>query len=78
MNANPSLNIYFEGEYMAAQVLKDTQICPVDLYVKTMVVKDAIKLAKKSDSLPDSSGSLKKIYPNEDDTDGAYVSDTIV
>ena len=45
INASPSLNIYFDnhdkGEHYKPT---DADICEVDLYVKSRVVKDAILL----------------------------------
>jgi len=76
INCNPSLNIYFEGEYMAAQVPTEADICPVDYYVKSTVVTDTVNLVRKKDE-PTSYESLNKIYPNPSD-EGSPVSGLII
>ena len=47
INANPSLDIYFDQLFMQHKVHTDADVCPVDLYVKSRVVSDAIRLAQK-------------------------------
>lgn len=49
VNDHPSLNIYFDTEFMSHRVMKEDDICPLDLYVKSRVVKDTIQLVKKKD-----------------------------
>ena len=46
INDNPSLYIYLEKDYMGGGVEKE--ISQVDLDVKSLVVADAIKLAKRT------------------------------
>lgn len=47
INHNPSLDIYFDTTFMQHNKNQsDADICPVDFHVKSMVVKDAILLAK--------------------------------
>lgn len=48
INDNPSLNIYFDTEYMRTKKMEEYDICQVDLYVKGALVTDTILLAKKS------------------------------
>lgn len=45
INDHPSLNIYLEKDYMGGGMGK--ALSSIDLYVKKMVVGDAIKLIKK-------------------------------
>ena len=89
VNHSPSLNIHFQKDEIlrdklsamkggstpnpAAEVVAP-HICPVDLYVKSKVVADAINLAWKvstGEKGIDEFGSLSKIYPNEDDGEAA-------
>ena len=39
-----------QGEYMNDQTLKEADICPVDFYVKSTVIKDAIVLGQAPDT----------------------------
>ena len=48
INDHPSLNIYFEKEHMSVKKMEETDICQVDLYVKSRIVTDTVGLAKKS------------------------------
>ena len=68
VNNNPSLNIYFDNSSsLEPREMTDTDICEVDMYVKSRLTKDVIMLAKKNRaSLPDISqfGSLSQIVPN--------------
>lgn len=48
VNDHPSLNIYFDKEYMSGKKQDELDICPVDLFVKTTVVTDTVNLARKS------------------------------
>jgi len=47
VNDHPSLNIYFDKEYMSHRVMTEEDVCPMDLYVKSRVTRDTIILAKK-------------------------------
>ena len=49
VNDHPSLNIYFDTSFMQTRKMEEEDICQVDLYVKSRVVTDSIKLAKKKD-----------------------------
>ena len=49
VNDHPSLNIYFDKEYMSHRVMTEDDVCPLDLYVKSRVTKDTIIMAKKKD-----------------------------
>ena len=49
VNDHPSLNIYFDKEYMSHRVMTEEDVCPLDLYVKSRVTKDTILMAKKKD-----------------------------
>jgi hypothetical protein len=63
VNGHPSLNIYFEKEFLDISKKSDADVCPIDLYVKGRVMKDAIKLATKKDFWKQSAfKSLKLIY----------------
>ena len=63
VNGHPSLNIYFEKEFLNISKKSDADVCPIDLYVKGRVVKDAIKLATKKDFFEKTSfRGLKLIY----------------
>jgi hypothetical protein len=62
INDNPSLDIYFDQLFMQHKVHNESDICPVDLYVKARVVTDAIKLSML-ESPPSKMASLTKIYP---------------
>ena len=68
VNNNPSLNIYFDNSSsLEPREMTDTDICEVDMYVKSRLTKDVIMLAKKNRaSLADISqfGSLSQIVPN--------------
>ena len=45
INYNPSLNIYFDTSNPNDEVeMTDADICPVDLYVKSKVAVDAMRL----------------------------------
>lgn len=67
VNDHPSLNIYFDTEFMSHRVMKEEDECPLDLYVKGRVVGDTIKLVKKKDFFEhDSFRSLEKVHPSED------------
>ena len=48
VNDHPSLNIYFDKEYMSHRVMTEEDVCPLDLYVKSRVTRDTIILAKKA------------------------------
>jgi hypothetical protein len=48
VNDHPSLNIYFDKEYMSHRVMTEEDVCPLDLYVKSRVTRDTIILAKKT------------------------------
>jgi hypothetical protein len=50
VNDHPSLNIYFEKEFMGGKKPTEEDICPVDLMVKSTVVIDTIELARKKHS----------------------------
>jgi hypothetical protein len=65
INHNPSLDIYFDTAFMQHNKNRtDADICPVDLHVKSRVVKDTIILASKKDlSEVDAYGTFKQIYP---------------
>ena len=65
VNDHPSLNIYFDKSFMGSgPKVTDDDIDPVDLYVKSRVVKDSIKIAKKK-SIKETTefGSLSQVYP---------------
>lgn len=62
INDNPSLDIYFDQLFMQHKVHNESDICPVDLYVKARVVTDAIKLSMLK-SPPSQMLSLTRIYP---------------
>ena len=62
VNDHPSLNIYFDKEFMSHRVMTEDDVCPLDLYVKSRVVLDTIKLAKSSKYQP---VSLVQIYPEQ-------------
>ena len=47
VNDHPSLNIYFEKEFMSGKKMGEEDLCPVDLMVKSTVVLDTIELARK-------------------------------
>jgi hypothetical protein len=69
INDSPSLNIYFDKEFMSGKKKTEEDICPVDLYVKSTVVRDCVTLCKKKkESIEeiDEWESLSKIHPNED------------
>ena len=42
VNNNPSLNIYFDAEAMSGKRMYESDICQVDLYVKSRVVSDTV------------------------------------
>ena len=46
INDHPSLNIYFDAEFMSGKKMEDADICQVDLYVKSALVTDTILLSK--------------------------------
>ena len=52
VNGSPSLNIFFEKEEYDAKlgkvsvVLDETDVCPVDWYIKSRIVRDAVELAR--------------------------------
>ena len=48
INDHPSLDIYFDKDGINSAFLPDEYICPVDLHVKSTVVKDTVKLMMKS------------------------------
>lgn len=51
---------------MQTKKMEDEDICQVDLYVKSRVLKDTILLAKKKNFAEfDSFNSLSQIYSNE-------------
>jgi hypothetical protein len=62
VNDHPSLNIYFDKEFMSHRVMTEDDVCPLDLYVKSRVVLDTIKLSKSSKFEPE---SLQQIYPTD-------------
>ena len=64
---------------MAAQVPKDTDICPVDFYVKSRVVKDCVNLVRQKHQKIISLNkfqSLTKVYPNQEDK-SKVISDVV-
>ena len=64
---------------MAAQVPKDTDICPVDFYVKSRVVKDCVNLVRQKRQKIISLNkfqSLTKVYPNQEDK-SKVISDVV-
>lgn len=70
VNDHPSLNIYFDSskEAMGQREMTDEDICQVDLYVKSRLVKDVIMLTKKKrDTVAETPefGSLTQIHPDE-------------
>ena len=68
VNDHPSLNIYFDTQFMNSKGMSDDDICPIDFYVKSKVVTDAIKLAKKTSFYEvESFKSLESIWPSESD-----------
>jgi len=80
VNDHPSLNIYFDTTFMQAKKMDDSDICQVDLYVKSLLVKDTISLAKKTPSKLDSIenfGSLTRILPDSI-CPGAYRVNAVV
>ena len=77
VNDHPSLNIYFDTEFMNHKPQTEEDVCPIDLYVKSRVVRDAISLVKKK-SFEEyySFRSLQQIYPTEDDTVSSLIKQT--
>jgi hypothetical protein len=64
INDHPSLNIYFDTNFMGGPKMTDSDIEQVDLYVKKRVVCDAIKVAKKRQQ-QEQFNSLSQIYPSD-------------
>jgi hypothetical protein len=60
INDNPSFDIYFGKEFMSFKRQYEEDICPVDFYVKSKVLGDAINLARKKKK-PDSFKSFSFI-----------------
>jgi hypothetical protein len=86
VNASPSLNIYFEKEEYEVGVgkkqndLGEDDICPVDLYVKSRVVTDAMNLARKKVTTLsgiNEFGSLSRILPNEGDREAHKLTEAM-
>ena len=77
VNDHPSLNIYFDSTCgMEGFHPTDDDICEVDLFVKSRLVKDTITLCKKKrvDVLDiDEHGSLTKIHPPPNSDNNASV-----
>ena len=70
VNNNPSLLIHFDADQMSGKKMEESDVCQVDLYVKSQVVRDTILLAQKSvTSLnkTDRLNSMARIAPSEDD-----------
>ena len=66
INDNPSLDIYFDPAHMSNTRCYDSDICPVDLHVKSKVVTDTFKLVSKAKSKIESTETFKsmtKIFP---------------
>ena len=71
VNDHPSLDIYFKKEFMGGPKPTEEDICPVDFYVKSRVVRDAVAIASQKKSTienTDTYNSLEKILPNLNDT----------
>jgi hypothetical protein len=83
VNANPSLSVKFEkdatigldGRKVKEPLAEDEEeICPVDMYVKSRVVTDAISLAREASEdiqNTDKFNSLSKILPCEQDQEAS-------
>jgi len=75
VNDHPSLNIYFDSNTtMEHQEMTDDDICEVDLYVKSRLVKDVVMLAKKKRSSVAEIvefGSLQRIHPDDGSLEGS-------
>jgi len=75
VNDHPSLNIYFDSNTtMEHQEMTDDDICEVDLYVKSRLVKDVVMLAKKKrSSVAEIAefGSLQRIHPDDGSLEGS-------
>ena len=66
------MNIYFDTEFMGAKKMEESDICQVDLYVKSALVTDTILLAKKRfDTIKetDSFRGLHRIHPLDGEPD---------
>ncbi len=64
VNDHPSLNIYHSTEFLDTRPKHDEDVCPIDLYVKSRVVKDCINLARKTDYHKHSNfRTLSQIFP---------------
>lgn len=46
INDNPSFDIYYSQEYISMTKKGEEDICPVDLYVKSRVIRDAVNLMR--------------------------------
>ena len=67
VNNNPSLLIHFDADQMSGKKMREEDVCQVDLYVKSQVVRDTILLAQKSVkslSKTDRLNSMARIAPS--------------
>ena len=71
VNDHPSLNIYHDTEAMGSiKRMDDSDICPVDLHVKSSLIIDSVSLAKKSFKTvkdTDDFGCLSRVHPKGSD-----------
>ena len=80
INDHPSLNIYFDKEYMSVKKMEESDICQVDLYVKAGLVTDVVKLAKKrleTVQETDELGGLHRIHPSSGEPDAEEESEHV-
>jgi len=69
INDHPSLDIFLDKEFMGGG---SRQISKIDMYVKKMVLEDAIKLSKKPlETIKeiDAFRSLRKVLPFDEECD---------
>ena len=71
VNDHPSLNIYFDTSFMEAKKNTEEDICEVDLFVKSRLVTDTIRMVKQKRSelaQTHEFGSLTRLHPADMDS----------
>ncbi len=54
INDNPSFDIFYSQEYISMTKKGEEDICPVDRYVKSRVIRDAVNLMRSKHYISES------------------------
>lgn len=70
INANPSLNMFLEKEGADGEI--NYELSPLDKFLKTKVLTDALNIAKAKNPKPEDYGSFTKILPADESEYSKY------